>query len=57
MVQNIIAGGSKVESDNPQIAFELNKMNKEISLDLKLKKLLHDQFLYGSGYSIKKITL
>lgn len=56
MVQNIIAGGSKVESDNPQIAFELNKMNKEISLDLKLKKLLHDQFLYGSGYSIKKIN-
>ncbi|MGN0174937.1 MAG: tetratricopeptide repeat protein [Methanobrevibacter sp.] len=56
MVQNLIAGGSKVESDNPQIAFELNKMNKEISLDLKLKKLLHDQFLYGSGYSIKKIN-
>ena len=56
MVQNLIAGGSKVESDNPQIAFELNKMNKEISLDLKLKKLLHDQFLYGSGYSIKEIN-
>lgn len=56
MVQNLIAWGSKVESDNPQIAFELNKMNKEISLDLKLKKLLHDQFLYGSGYSIKKIN-
>lgn len=56
MVQNIIAGGSKVECDNPKIAFELNKINEEISLDSKLKKLLFDQFLYGSGYLIKEIS-
>ena len=56
MVQNLIAGGSKVEGGDPKIAFEINKMNKEISLDLKLKKWLHDQFLYGSGYLITEIS-
>lgn len=56
MVQNLIAGGSKVEGGDPKIAFEINKMNKEISLDLKLKKWLHDQFLYGSGYLITGIS-
>lgn len=56
MVQNLIAGGSKVVGGDPKIAFEINKMNKEISLDLKLKKWLHDQFLYGSGYLITEIS-
>ena len=55
-VQNIIGGGSKVEGDDPEIVYEINKMNKEISLDLKIKKCLHDIFLYGSGYFITEIN-
>lgn len=55
-IQNIIAGGSKVEGGDPKIAYEINKMNKEISLDLKLKKWLFDHFLYGSGYLITEIS-
>lgn len=55
-IQNIIAGGSKVEGGNPKIAFEINKMNKEISLDSKLKKWSFDQFLYGSGYLNREIS-
>lgn len=55
-IQNLIAGGSKVEGGDPKIAYELNKMNKEISLDLKLKKWLFDHFLYGSGYLITEIS-
>lgn len=55
-VQNIIAGGSKVEGGDHKIAHEINKMNKEISLDLKLKKWLYDQFLYGSGYLVTEIS-
>ena len=55
-IQNLIAGGSKVEGGDPKIAFEINKMNKEISLDLKLKKWLFDHFLYGSGYLITEIS-
>lgn len=43
-IQNIIVGGSKVEGGDPKIAFEINKMNKEISLDSKLKKWSFDQF-------------
>ena len=53
--QNIVGGGSKVEGDDPKIVFEINKMNKEISLDLKIKKCLRDTLLYGSGYFIKEI--
>lgn len=55
-IQNLIAGGSKVEGGDPKIAYEINKMNKEISLDLKLKKWLFDHFLYGSGYLITEIS-
>ncbi len=55
-IQNIIAGGSKVEGDSPKIAYEINKMNKKISLDLKLKKWLFDHFLYGYGYLITEIS-
>ncbi len=44
VIQNLIAGGSKVECGDPKIAYEINKMNKEISLDLKLKKWLFDHF-------------
>lgn len=55
-IQEIIAGGSKVESDNPIIAYELNKRNREISLDLKIKQCLFNQFLYGSGYLITEIS-
>lgn len=55
-IQNIIAGGSKVEGGDPKIAYEINKMNKEISLDSKLKKWLFDHFLYGSGYLITEIS-
>lgn len=55
-IQNIIAGGSKVEGGDPKIAFEINKMNKEISLDSKLKKWSFDQFLYGSGYLVTEIS-
>ena len=55
-IQDIIAGGSKVESDNPKIDFELNKMIKDISLDLKLKQWLFNQFLYGSGYLFTEIS-
>lgn len=55
-IQNLIAGGSKVEGCDPKIAYEINKMNKEISLDLKLKKWLFDHFLYGSGYLITEIS-
>ncbi len=56
VIQNLIAGGSKVECGDPKIAYEINKMNKEISLDLKLKKWLFDHFLYGSGYLITEIS-
>lgn len=56
VIQNLIAGGSKVEGGDPKIAYEINKMNKEISLDLKLKKWLFDHFLYGSGYLITEIS-
>mgnify|MGYP005611002881 CR=1 FL=1 len=31
-------------------------MNKEISLDSKLKKWSFDQFLYGSGYLVTEIS-
>ena len=55
-IQNLIAGGSKVEGGDPKIAYEINKMNKEISLDSKLKKWLFDHFLYGSGYLITEIS-
>ena len=55
-VQNFIGKGSKVEGDDPKIVFEINQMNKEISLDLKIKKCLQDTFLYGSGYFIKEIS-
>ena len=56
VIQNLIAGGSKVECGDTKIAYEINKMNKEISLDLKLKKWLFDHFLYGSGYLITEIS-
>ena len=55
-IQDIIAGGCKVESDNPEIVFEFKKLIEEISLDLKLKKCLFNQFLYGSGYLISEIS-